>query len=343
MQAGMVDLQPDQTAIASPVRRRRFVRAMLVACAVLAVFLGYELLTSLIAYTDDAYVRSELVGIAPQVTGTVVSVDVHDNQAVHHGDLLFKIDPEPFQLVVDERQAALREATAQAASDRAAIAAARDSIAAAVAALQLAQETQRRISALSTDSFASHQQLDISTEALDEAQAKLDTAKATLDKAQQAGAEGEAAIARAQAELASAVWRLDRTKVVAPADGTINNLTLRVGDMARTDTPAIGIIDAAAWRIIANYKQDYLRSFRTDGTAWVWLDSHPWHFYRAHIQGIGRGISRDPGKPDLLPYVTPTTDWIRLQHRFPVTLLLDEAPPDGTLFMGADARAIIFP
>lgn len=343
MQAGTVELKPDHTTIGLPVRRRRFVRAALVAATVLVIFLGYELLTSLVAYTDDAYVRSDLVAIAPQVTGTIASVDVHDNQTVHRGDLLFTIDPVPFQLIVDERQAALREANAQAAADRAGVDAARDNIAAAVAALQLAKETQQRISALTTDSFASRQQLDNSTETLHEAQAKLDNAKATLDKEQQATAEGEAAIARAQADLASAVWRLQQTKVVAPVDGNINNLTLRVGDMARTDAAAIGIIDAAAWRIMANYKQYYLRGFRPDSTVWIWLDSHPWHFYRAHIQGIARGISRDPDRPDLLPYVAPTTDWIRLQRRFPVTLLLDEPPPDGTLFMGADARTIIFP
>ena len=141
MQAGTVELKPDHTTIGLPVRRRRFVRAALVAATVLVIFLGYELLTSLVAYTDDAYVRSDLVAIAPQVTGTIASVDVHDNQTVHRGDLLFTIDPVPFQLVVDERQAALREANAQAAADRAGVDAARDNIAAAVAALQLAKET----------------------------------------------------------------------------------------------------------------------------------------------------------------------------------------------------------
>src|SRR4051794_29372086 len=117
MQAGTVELKPDHTTIGLPVRRRRFVRAALVAATVLVIFLGYELLTSLVAYTDDAYVRSDLVAIAPQVTGTIASVDVHDNQTVHRGDLLFTIDPVPFQLIVDERQAALREANAQAAAD----------------------------------------------------------------------------------------------------------------------------------------------------------------------------------------------------------------------------------
>jgi multidrug efflux system membrane fusion protein len=106
--------------------------------------------------------------------------------------------------------------------------------------------------------------------------------------------------------------------------------------------PMIGIVDANAWRVIANYKQYYVRSFEVGGTAWVWLDSAPWHFHRAKITGIARGFSRDPQAPMLLPYVAPTTDWIRLQRRIPVTIVLEEAPPDGRLYMGADARTVIF-
>jgi len=126
-------------------------------------------------------------------------------------------------------------------------------------------------------------------------------------------------------------------------DGTVNNLDLQVGDTAHADTPLIGIVAAHAWRVIANYKQDYLRGLHEGQTAWVWLDSHPWHLYRARVSGIGRGISREPGPRGLLPYVAPTTDWIRLQRRFPVTINFVEPPADLTFYSGADARTLIFP
>jgi multidrug efflux system membrane fusion protein len=73
------------------------------------------------------------------------------------------------------------------------------------------------------------------------------------------------------------------------------------------------------------------------------LDSRPWRLYRAKIGGVARGISRDPIPNKLLTYVAPTTDWIRLQRRFPVTLTLVDPPPNLSLFMGADARVVIFP
>jgi multidrug efflux system membrane fusion protein len=65
--------------------------------------------------------------------------------------------------------------------------------------------------------------------------------------------------------------------------------------------------------------------------------------HRARISGIARGISRDPTPRRLLAYVAPTTDWIRLQRRFPVTLTLVDPPADLKLYMGADARVLIVP
>jgi multidrug efflux system membrane fusion protein len=145
------------------------------------------------------------------------------------------------------------------------------------------------------------------------------------------------------ADKATAEWKLSKTDVNAPADGWINNLTVRIGDTATVSIANIGIVDAHAWRIIANYKEYYIRPFAIGGTAWVWLDSAPWKLHKARITGIARGFSRDPQAPMLLPYVAPTTDWIRLQRRIPVTIVLEEPPPGGKLYMGADARAVVFP
>jgi multidrug efflux system membrane fusion protein len=321
--------------------RRR--RVAIVAGAVLAAFLGWEGLTRIVAYTDDAYVRSDLVALSPEVTGHVIAVHVADNQTVRRGDKLITIDPTPFRLAVDAQIAALREAEAQEAADKESAAAAQDQLAAAAASQLLAEQTQRRSSELERESFASRAQLDTADAGLRRAQADVDSARAGIARAQQMLARDAASIARVEADLATAQWRLSRTELRAPVDGSINNLTVRPGDAARADVPLLGIVDAGAWRIIANYKQDYIRAFRVGGTGWVWLDSHPWHLYRARIQGIARAISRDPAGVALLPYVAPTTDWIRLQRRFPVTLVLTDPPADLPLYMGADARVLVFP
>ncbi len=69
---------------------------MLVSAAVLAAFALWELCTTFVAYTSDAYVRSDLISVAPQVTGRIISVPIQDNQTVHRGDLLWQSTPSRF-------------------------------------------------------------------------------------------------------------------------------------------------------------------------------------------------------------------------------------------------------
>ena len=308
-----------------------------------ASFAAWEAGSSYVAYTDDAYVRSDLVGVAPEVTGRVIAVHALDNQAVQAGDPLITIDPVPFQLVVAQHRASVDEARAQIRADTDALAAARDADDSAAAAQRLAEETQRRAEALDRSGDAPRARLDQANEVLQAARAAGAGARAKMSRDEALRAAHEAGLARAEAELATAEWNLGRTRMTAPASGTIVNLTVRVGDTAQVNVPLIGIIDAAAFRIVANFKQNSLRNIHDGATAWVWLDSQPWHLHRATIQGIARGISRGPMADRLLPYVAPTTDWIRLQHRFPVTMTLEGPPPGDVLFMGADARVAIFP
>jgi multidrug efflux system membrane fusion protein len=321
----------------------RLWRVLLAVGGILGAFVLYEVVTSFVAYTSDAYVRSDLVAVAPEVTGRIIAIHVVDNQTVKRGDQLFTIDPVPFQLVVAQRDADINAARAQADADRDAIAAAQDRLQSAQATLTYAQATQDRVAALVRTSDVSRQDLDQANDNARRAQAAVAAASAGVAETSMTHAAHLAALARAEAEMATARWNLSRTDVLSPTDGTVNNLTVRVGDTAVAYTPIIGIVDAHAWRVIANYKQSYIRNFTPGGTAWVWLDSSPWRFRPAHIASVARGISRNEAEDKLLPYVAPTTDWIRLQRRFPVTILLDDAPPGHELFMGADARVVIFP
>jgi multidrug efflux system membrane fusion protein len=327
----------------SVLARARLRRIATVGGTLLFLFVAWETATYFVAYTDDAYVTSDLVAVAPQVTGPIIAVHIVDNQAIKKGDKLVTIDPTPFQLAVNQRQAQIDESTAQ-------LKVAQEELATANAALEQATSThtyaakeQARYADLASSSYAPKAELDKWTDQLTRSQAGMTIAQTAITKAQSNIAVQQAALDLAKAEMATAQWKLSKTEVLSPADGTITNLTVRVGDTGTDSIPLIGIVDANAWRILANYKQYYVRSFEIGGEAWVWLDSAPWKFRRAKITGIARGFSRDPQKPMLLPYVAPTTDWIRLQRRIPVTIVLVDPPPGGVLFMGADARTVIFP
>jgi membrane fusion protein, multidrug efflux system len=330
--------EPDlQRAIAARYRRR----VLLVLSAIALALVLYWASGYVFAYTDDAYVTSDFVNVAPYVSGRIVSVNIVDNQAVTKGMVLAEIDPTPFQLALNEKQAKKTEAEAQLAVDRDVITATKAQRDDAAVKEQLASDNVRRATPITASGFYSRQGLDTLTAQEQEAKAALADAEAAIAKAQQMLTLHEAAVATISAEIAYLQWQLEQTKLLAPTDGTITNLMLRVGDQAVENTPLIGLVDAHAWRIFANYKESVIRHMQVGHTAWVWLDAYPWHIHRATIQGIARGISRQQTERKMLPYVEPTTDWIRLERRFPVTLVLQDPDPKVVLHMGSDARALI--
>jgi membrane fusion protein, multidrug efflux system len=320
----------------------RYRRRVLLVLSAIGLALGlYWASGYFFAYTDDAYVTSDLIGVAPQINGRIVAVNIVDNQTVKQGAVLAMIDPTPFQLALSEKQAKRSEAEAQLAVDRDIIVSAQASRDVAAAKERLASDNLRRATPVAAAGFVSRQALDEATAKVQEAQAALADAQAAIAKAQQMSVLHQATVATITAEVAVVQWQLDQTKLLAPVDGTITNLTLRIGDQAVENTPLIGLVDAHAWRIFANYKESVIRHMKVGHVTWVWLDTYPWHVHRATIQGIARGISREQTERKLLPYVEPTTDWIRLERRFPVTLVLQDQTSDLVLHMGADARAFI--
>jgi multidrug efflux system membrane fusion protein len=317
-------------------------RVLLVLSSIALVLALYWASGYFFAYTDDAYVTSDLVSVAPYVSGRIVSVNIVDNQTVKKGELLATIDPMPFQLALNEKQARKTEAEAQLAVDRDVITATQAQREDAAAKERLASDNLRRAAPITAEGFLSRQAFDTATAKEQEAKAVLADAEASIAKAQQMLTLHQATVATITAEIAYLQWQIEQTRLLAPADGTITQLTLRVGDQAVENKPLIGLVDAHAWRVYANYKEGVIRHMKIGHTAWVWLDTYPWQLRRATIQGVARGISREQTDRKLLPYVAPTTDWIRLERRFPVTLVLQDHSPDITLHMGADARTIIF-
>jgi multidrug efflux system membrane fusion protein len=323
------------------VRRRRHT-VLFVLGALTLFFAGWWLADQFFAYTDNAYVTSDVVAVAPEVTGPIIAVHVHDNQLLKAGDLLISIDPKPFQIAVDQSRAALAQAQAQLPVDKAQMDATQAQEKSAEADLQLADIQYHRNETLAHASVTDQQSLDVATANQREAAAHLDAATAAVAQAEGTFHLHERAVASAEAELELAEWRLDRTEIRAPVDGPAANLTVRAGNMAVEHQPLLAIVDAHAWRVEANYKERFLHHFHPGTEAWVWLDAFPGHWYRAHIEGMSHVISRDEAEPGLVPYVAPTVNWIRVTRRIPVRIELADPPSNMHLFMGSDARTIVF-
>ena len=198
---------------------------------------AWEVLTYYVAYTDDAYVRSDLIGVAPEVTGPIIGLYVVDNQAIKKGDKLYKIDPVPFQLEVNTRQAQIEEQSALVKVAQEELATAQAALESAKSAHTYATEQQARYAVLAAENNAPRAELDRANNELRRTAAEKTIAEIAIAKAQTSINVHKAALDVAVADKATAEWKLSKTDVNAPADGWINNLTLRIGDTGTVEYP----------------------------------------------------------------------------------------------------------
>lgn len=331
----------DQTAGAAPRDRaaRRFVIAAGLIGGAVALYLT---VFAFVGYTDDAYLRSDLIRLAPEISGPISAVHVADNVHVEAGTPLVSIDPQPFLLAVAARKDRVAAAEAAVAVKRGVLTSQSATIQERQAALSLAEAEFGRLDQLSQGGYASQDALDRSREALQTARAALSLAKAQGVTAEREVEAAERDVASAGSDLAIAEYDRTRTVLRASAAGYINNLDLRAGRYASAGAPLIGLVDDGRWRVVANLKEDVAASVKPGTRVWIWLDTDPWRFHAGRVAGVARAIARDDAPDLLLPYIAPTTDWVRLRRRFPVTILLDPPLPRDRLFMGADARVVFW-
>ena len=195
----------------------------------------------------------------PAIARPIEAVQVRDNQWIKRGSILFTIDPKPFKLKLKQAIAKEEQARAQLPVDKATIESLRAQKEAADEAARLATINLGRVTPLATEGFASKQTYDNTLTAQQQSVAQQHNAEATLEKEKQTLQLHQVAVATAHAARLYAEWRLSRTDVAAPVDGQITNLRLARGDYVSPGGPALAIVDASAWRVMANYKGYYLR------------------------------------------------------------------------------------
>ncbi|MGJ8515473.1 HlyD family secretion protein [Carnimonas bestiolae] len=293
-----------------------------------------------IAYTSDAYVDANVVEVAPEVTGKVDHVYVKDNQQVKRGDLLFTLDADEYRLQVESAKGALESARAQVEVDKASIESARSHQRSDQAELTLSNHNLARAQDLWQRGAFATQQLDQQRAAQQQAAAAASSSAADLHEAEGTLKLHQAQLTSAQASLGRAQWRLSRTRLYASQDGVVTHMTLEEGDTAEAHDGVMAVVSQDNWRVMANYKEYFVRHFSPGQVVWVWVDADPWHLYKARVQGVSQAISRQRHPDKLVPYVDPSVDWIRLSRRIPVRLTFDKLPPQTVA--GSDARVVAF-
>ncbi|KLF32236.1 membrane protein [Klebsiella aerogenes] len=278
---------------------------IIAACAIIAAWLVWNYYTQS-PWTRDGKIRAEQVGITPQVSGSILQLNVKDNQLVNAGDVLFRIDDTPYRIAVLNAQAQLAKAKAEqtkAASD----------------------VTRRR----------SLSQNFISAEDMETVNTALNTANTTYEAA-------KAVVGVAQAALEHAQWQLTQTVVKAPVDGWITNLSTRVGDYASVGHPVFALVDSHSFYVLGYFEETKLRHIREGDSAQVVLYSSK-QTLQGHVSSIGRAIVDQSveGGSALVANIKPNIPWVRLAQRVPVRIEFDKLPADVTLVSGTTCTVSI--
>jgi len=331
---------------ANPLRK-----IILIVLALMLVLFVYHVLSDRYTpYTSQARVETFLTQIAPEVAGDVLAVDVKDNSSVRKGQLLFQIDPEPYQLAVRSAEANLSVALQGADVSVADIAAARALIAKQRADLSASRELNRIVTDLVEKNALARTQEIRSTSDVGKTQADLAKAQADLQRAQASlGEPGlrNPKVRQALAALDQARLDLRNTRVVAPADGIVTNLRLASGQYVAPGQPLLGFLETGARWISADMRENQLGNVKPGQDVTVSLDVQPGTLFKGKVQSVGWGISQGDEAPNgQLATVQAPQGWIRQPQRFPVRILLLPNQDDDRQIdagrSGAQANVIVY-
>jgi len=312
-------------------RWRRPVLMLSVPLILAAVAAYFWLTTGRFVSTDNAYVQQDKVSVSSDVAGRIVEVAVRENQPVKAGDLLFRIDPEPYRIALAQANAAIANAQVQITTLKANYQGTGADIAAARDQIANAQEDYDRQAALMQSGFTTRARLQQSEHALAQARAALGNAVASANEARAKLATGPAvpglnpAIAAAIVQRDQAQLNLSRTAMYAPVSGTVSqSQRLQVGQQMVVGLPAVSIVVSGRSWIEANFKETDLAHMRVGQPATVTFDAYPGVKLKGHVQSIGAGTGSEFS---VLPAQNATGNWVKVTQRVPVRVFIDEPSP----------------
>jgi membrane fusion protein, multidrug efflux system len=282
--------------------------------------------------TDDAYVRANVVGVAPHVGGPITELPVQDNQHVKQGDLLFVVDPRPYQSAADKAEADLALTNLQISGLNDAIRAARAREAQLQADAAYDKQYLERIEPLLERHFVTANDVFNARSRLEGAEAAVASAASDVSKAQNDLGQYGAINARrkaAEAALYDARLNVQYCYVRAPFDAYVTNLNIAVGQYGNEGREVMSLVDNRVWYVLANFRENFLESIRPGMSAEVYLLSYPNKRFHGRVQGVGWALYQDNGATVAgLPQVEPTLNWVRLSQRFPVRIILEDSDPE---------------
>jgi membrane fusion protein, multidrug efflux system len=329
------------------VRAGKLISLVIVALA--AAFALYTLHeTHVHPTTSDSSIDADVVHVAAAVGGRVLEIRVSENARVTRGDLLFQIDPVPYQLAVAQAEADLHIAEAQLETQRRVLSTQRsaaliagDETKNALENHELATRTAKRLRPLAASGYVPKQQLDQAEVAERDTATTLAQARerhAAAIEAIDTEAAAEATVRARRAALAIAQRGLENTTVRAPHNGLVVGLSISSGEMVAPSQSLFTMINSDEWFAVANFRETDLNAIAIGDCATVFSMIDRKIPIRGTVQGIGWGVADTDrvNLPRSVPYVERSLNWVRVAQRFPVRIRL-ESPPQQLMRLGASA------
>ncbi len=296
-------------------------------------------------YTDNAYLKQDKVSISAEVGGRIIDVAVGEGDEVAAGDLLFRIDPEPFRLQVAQADAAIAGAQANitalandSALSGADISSARERIAFAQSRLQRQQALWERGFTTKADFEAAQHSVAQAREELRLAQARSQEARARLATGSAVpGQNPQVAAAKVQRETAQ--LNLSRTEVRAPMAGRVAEADrLQAGQQIVAGLPVVTLVESRTSFVEANFKETDLADMTVGQPAEIRFDAYPDLVLKGHVASIGAGTGSEFS---ILPAQNATGNWVKVTQRVPVRIAID-SKSSRALIAGLSSEVTVF-
>jgi membrane fusion protein, multidrug efflux system len=290
-----------------------------------AVLLYFWLMSGHSVSTDNAAVKQDIVSVSAQVNGPIVQVAVRNGVDVKRGDLLFRIDPAPYRVALEQAEAQLAAARLQTSQLRTQAAGTGADIVGAQANLGIKQNALARQSALLKKGFTTRADYDDALNEVRSAETALADARARSANASAAIAPGEQpSIAQAQAAVDKARLDLSRTEIRAPMDGTIANADkLQVGQMAIMGVGMVSLVHSSEAWIEANFKEKDVGRMIPGQRAEIEIDAYPGVTFDGHVESLGAGTGSEFS---IIPAQNANGNWVKVTQRIPVRIAFDGKP-----------------
>ena len=280
------------------------------AIAVLLVGVAY-FIHDLLMYqsTDDAYVETTTVQVAPRVSGQIIDVFITDNQHVKEGDLVAKIDPVDYEVALAQAEAKYERTILNQKNAKANF---------------KAMQTNIEVAKKDLDRYTNlFEKGAVSKQTLDAAQAKYDTAQANLTQSE------EALLSEAGSKVADADLReikalrdkaklnLGYTNIYAPQNGTVSSRRVEKGMYVNVGAPLFVIVPENVW-VIANFKENQLRHMKPGQPVDIKIDTYPDHVFKGKVDSIQRASG---AKSSLFPPENAVGSFVKIVQRIPVKIV----------------------